>query len=302
MFEYSPPLEPWLDILFKDKDIMVVNKPTGLLSVPGRGPENEDSVLHRVKQQHPKAAAAHRLDMSTTGVIVIPLNPNSHRELSRQFRERETEKHYLAWVWGEPEAESGQVDLPLCVDWPNRPKQKVDHEEGRHALTLWEKLKVENGNSLIKLTPITGRSHQLRVHMLELGHPILGDNLYAHPDALAAAPHLYLHAAMLTISHPRSGEADDLRGAGSFPGLIPQIAEIKKPPSRDGGFFIRVRREYRSCFPEKRWPMSVQPALIALRFAAASAQLRPLGSAVSWPDWPSSEQNQTTHLQNLIYP
>jgi tRNA pseudouridine32 synthase/23S rRNA pseudouridine746 synthase len=170
-----------------------------------------------VKQQHPKAAAAHRLDMSTTGVIVIPLNPNSHRELSRQFRERETEKHYLAWVWGEPEAESGQVDLPLCVDWPNRPKQKVDHEEGRHALTLWEKLKVENGNSLIKLTPITGRSHQLRVHMLELGHPILGDNLYAHPDALAAAPHLYLHAAMLTISHPRSGERMTFEAPAPFP-------------------------------------------------------------------------------------
>ncbi|RRA94483.1 bifunctional tRNA pseudouridine(32) synthase/23S rRNA pseudouridine(746) synthase RluA [Aeromonas veronii] len=217
MFEYSPPLEPWLDILFKDKDIMVVNKPTGLLSVPGRGPENEDSVLHRVKQQHPKAAAAHRLDMSTTGVIVIPLSPNSHRELSRQFRERETEKHYLAWVWGEPEAESGQVDLPLCVDWPNRPKQKVDHEEGRHALTLWQKLKVEHGNSLIKLTPITGRSHQLRVHMLELGHPILGDNLYAHPDALAAAPHLYLHAAMLTISHPRSGERMTFEAPAPFP-------------------------------------------------------------------------------------
>lgn len=217
MFEYSPPLEPWLDILFKDKDIMVVNKPTGLLSVPGRGPENEDSVLHRVKQQHPKAAAAHRLDMSTTGVIVIPLNPNSHRELSRQFRERETEKHYLAWVWGEPKATSGQVDLPLCVDWPNRPKQKVDHEEGRHALTLWEKLKVENGNSLIKLTPITGRSHQLRVHMLELGHPILGDNLYAHPDALAAAPHLYLHAASLTISHPRSGERMTFEAPAPFP-------------------------------------------------------------------------------------
>ena len=175
MFEYSPPLEPWLDILFKDKDIMVVNKPTGLLSVPGRGPENEDSVLHRVKQQHPKAAAAHRLDMSTTGVIVSPLTPTSHRELSRQFRERETEKHYLAWVWGEPEADSGQVDLPLCVDWPNRPKQKVDFEEGRHALTLWEELKVQNGNSLIKLTPITGRSHQLRVHMASLGRPIVGD-------------------------------------------------------------------------------------------------------------------------------
>ncbi|MCR6554126.1 pseudouridine synthase, partial [Aeromonas sp. CPF2-S1] len=134
MFVYSPPLEPWLDILFKDKDIMVVNKPTGLLSVPGRGPENEDSVLHRVKQQHPKAAAAHRLDMATTGVLVIPLTPNSHRELSRQFRERETEKHYLAWVWGEPALDAGEVDLPLCVDWPNRPKQKVDFEEGRHAL------------------------------------------------------------------------------------------------------------------------------------------------------------------------
>ncbi|MGL4251535.1 MAG: pseudouridine synthase, partial [Aeromonas sp.] len=162
-------------------------------------------------------AAAHRLDMSTTGVIVIPLNPNSHRELSRQFRERETEKHYLAWVWGEPELDAGEVDLPLCVDWPNRPKQKVDHEEGRHALTLWQKLKVENGNSLIKLTPITGRSHQLRVHMLELGHPILGDNLYAHPDALAAAPHLYLHAAMLTISHPRSGERMTFEAPAPFP-------------------------------------------------------------------------------------
>ncbi|MGL5949752.1 MAG: bifunctional tRNA pseudouridine(32) synthase/23S rRNA pseudouridine(746) synthase RluA [Aeromonas sp.] len=206
MFVYNPPREPWLDILYQDRDIMVINKPTGLLSVPGKGPENEDSAMHRIAQKHPKVAAAHRLDMATTGVMVFPLNPNAHRELSRQFRERETEKHYLAWVWGEPASDSGEINLPLCVDWPNRPKQKVDFVDGRKALTLWQKLKVVDGLSLIKLTPITGRSHQLRVHMLELGHPIVGDNLYAHPEALAAAPHLYLHAAELSLSHPRSGE------------------------------------------------------------------------------------------------
>ncbi|MGL5285425.1 MAG: pseudouridine synthase [Aeromonas sp.] len=217
MIDYHPPKEPWLEILHKDRDIMVVNKPTGLLSVPGRGAEYEDSVLWRVQQEgFPRAAAAHRLDMATSGVIVIPLNPNAHRELSRQFRERETDKHYLAWVWGEMSEESGQVDLPLGVDWPNRPKQKVDFAEGRHALTLWQKLKVDNGCTLVKLTPITGRSHQLRVHMLELGHPILGDNLYAHPQALAAAPHLYLHAAKLAFTHPRSGERVAFEAAPPF--------------------------------------------------------------------------------------
>ena len=208
MFEYSPPLEPWLDILFKDKDIMVVNKPTGLLSVPGRGPENEDSVLHRVKQQHPKAAAAHRLDMSTTGVIVIPLNPNSHRELSRQFRERETEKHYLAWVWGEPEADSGQVDLPLCVDWPNRPRQMVCLERGKPSQTRYEVLArdADQCETRVALTPITGRSHQLRVHMLALGHPMLGDPFYGDADSQARAPRLLLHAAALSLTHPQTGE------------------------------------------------------------------------------------------------
>ena len=218
MIDYNPPKEPWLEILHQDRDIMVVNKPTGLLSVPGRGADYEDSVLWRVQQEgFPRAAASHRLDMATSGVIVVPLTPDAHRELSRQFRERETDKHYLAWVWGEMKDESGQVDLPLCVDWPNRPKQKVDFEEGRHALTLWQKLRVENGNTLVKLTPITGRSHQLRVHMLELGHPILGDNLYAHPEALAAAPHLYLHAARLEISHPRSGERIAFEAPAPFP-------------------------------------------------------------------------------------
>ena len=204
MFVYSPPLEPWLDILFKDKDIMVVNKPTGLLSVPGRGPENEDSVLHRVKQQHPKAAAAHRLDMATTGVLVIPLNPNSHRELSRQFRERETEKHYLAWVWGEPEADSGQVDLPLCVDWPNRPRHQVDFVNGKPSLTRYQLLAydAERDCSRLALTPETGRTHQLRVHMQALGHPILGDPLYASLAVQAKADRLLLHAEFLAFTHP----------------------------------------------------------------------------------------------------
>ncbi len=204
--QYCPPQEPFLDILYQDESLIMLNKPSGLLSVPGRAPENQDSLALRVQSQLPNALTVHRLDMATSGVMVMALNKDVHRALSRQFQERETHKVYYAWVWGEVADEEGEVDLPLICDWPNRPLQVVDFEQGKSALTRWKKLKVEQGHTLVKLLPHTGRSHQLRVHMQAMGHPILGDEFYAGPEALAAAEQLQLHAAELGFTHPVSGE------------------------------------------------------------------------------------------------
>ncbi|MDG9729248.1 bifunctional tRNA pseudouridine(32) synthase/23S rRNA pseudouridine(746) synthase RluA [Ignatzschineria sp. RMDPL8A] len=209
-FYYNPPFEPWLDILYEDDDILVINKPSGLLSVPGKGIDKHDSVMARVQWQHPYAEAAHRLDMATSGVMVIAITKAAERELKRQFRERETGKVYYASVWGHFEQSSGLIDLPLICDWPNRPKQMVSFERGKPAQTLYEVISETHQNhyptTLVKLTPITGRSHQLRVHMLALGHPILGDNFYAHPEAFELAERLLLHAAVLEFTHPISGK------------------------------------------------------------------------------------------------
>lgn len=203
MEPYNPPSEPWLHILYQDAHIMVVNKPSGLLSVPGRLEEHRDSVMTRIQRDFPQAESVHRLDMATSGVIVVALNKAAERELKRQFREREPSKRYVARVWGHPAAEKGVVDLPLICDWPNRPKQKVCFETGKAAQTEYEVLEYAPDNTArVLLKPITGRSHQLRVHMLALGHPILGDRFYAHPEARAMAPRLQLHALMLTITHP----------------------------------------------------------------------------------------------------
>jgi len=205
--QYCPPQEPFLDILYQDESLIMLNKPSGLLSVPGRAPENKDSLALRVQSQFPNALTVHRLDMATSGVMVMALNKDVHRALSRQFQERETHKVYYAWVWGEVAEEEGEVDLPLICDWPNRPLQMVDFEQGKSALTRWQRLKVEQGHTLVKLLPHTGRSHQLRVHMQAMGHPILGDEFYAGPEALAAAGQLQLHAAELGFTHPVSGES-----------------------------------------------------------------------------------------------
>lgn len=202
---YCPPQEPYLEILYEDESLLALNKPSGLLSVPGRAPENQDSLAFRVQQRFPAATVVHRLDMSTSGIMVMALNKTTHRELSRQFQERETRKVYYAWVWGRVAEPEGEVDLPLICDWPNRPLQKVDFEQGKPALTRWQRIKFEPNRSLIKLLPHTGRSHQLRVHMQAIGHPILGDDFYAHPEALNAAQQLQLHAAELTIKHPVTG-------------------------------------------------------------------------------------------------
>jgi len=214
-FIYQPPMEPYLDIVFQDEDIVVLNKSSGLLSVPGRLPEHQDCLQNRVQRVLPTATVVHRLDMATSGIIIMALNKPAHVNISRQFEQRKTNKSYIARVFGHVKEHEGSVDLPLICDWPNRPKQKVDHENGKQSLTHYQVLsyseldakeKNSGESTLVELTPVTGRSHQLRVHMLALGHPILGDRLYAHEQALALSSRLQLHARNLSLAHPVTGE------------------------------------------------------------------------------------------------
>ncbi|KPV95757.1 Ribosomal large subunit pseudouridine synthase A [Pseudoalteromonas sp. P1-9] len=202
LLNYNPPTSPYINILYRDDDLIILNKPSGLLTVPGKALEHKDSLINRVNLVFPTATIVHRLDMATSGIICLALNKATHREISRQFQDRETKKRYIARVYGKLEPETGSVDLPLICDWPNRPKQMVDHERGKPSLTHYEVLSYEEHATRVALTPITGRSHQLRVHMLSLGHVILGDRLYAHDDALAMATRLQLHAQYLSFTHP----------------------------------------------------------------------------------------------------
>ncbi|GAA0780468.1 MULTISPECIES: bifunctional tRNA pseudouridine(32) synthase/23S rRNA pseudouridine(746) synthase RluA [Pseudomonadati] len=215
-FIYQPATEPWLDILHQDKDIIVINKPSGLLSVPGREAQYHDSVFTRVLRDHPNAQIVHRLDMATSGIIVLALRKNAERELKRQFRDRETHKVYFARVAGHMKPSTTSIELPLICDWPNRPKQKVDHLIGKPSTTLIEVISYAKRSTLVKLTPITGRSHQLRVHMMALGHPILGDGFYADALAKRLAPRLLLHAAELSIKHPYSAQPMHFNIAPAF--------------------------------------------------------------------------------------
>lgn len=162
--------------------------------------------MTRVQNDFPTAESVHRLDMATSGVIVVALTKAAERELKRQFREREPKKTYIARVWGHLAQDEGLIDLPLICDWPNRPKQKVCYETGKSAQTEYQVIsRDDDGSTRVKLSPITGRSHQLRVHMLAMGHPILGDGFYAHPEAKAMASRLQLHAQQLCITHPEFG-------------------------------------------------------------------------------------------------
>ena len=207
LIEYNPPQEPWLDLVYRDDYIAVVNKPSGLLSVPGNQPQYYDSAMSRVKEKYGFCEPAHRLDMATSGILLFALSKAADRELKRQFREREPKKYYQALVWGHVEQDHGVVELPLICDWENRPRQKICFERGKRAVTFYDVLqRYPNNTTRVKLTPITGRSHQLRLHMLALGHPILGDKFYAHPQAKALSPRLCLHAESLQIQHPITGE------------------------------------------------------------------------------------------------
>lgn len=195
-----------LETLYSDEAIVVVSKPTLLLAVPGRGADKQDCVVSRLATLYPGIREVHRLDWETSGLMLLARTREAHSELSRQFREREVTKRYIAVIHGELALGEGEVDLPLCCDWPNRPRQMVDTEQGKPSLTRWRRVAVANGCSRVELTPVTGRSHQLRVHMLAIGHPILGDRLYANGEALAMAGRLLLHAAHLGFHHPLTGE------------------------------------------------------------------------------------------------
>lgn len=203
-FIYSPPTQPYLDIIYQDQQLVVFNKPSGLLTVPGKALEHKDSLEYRARLVWPEIRLVHRLDMATSGIVIMALTAESQRQLNWQFQLRQTKKHYIAKVWGHLTANNGTIDLPLICDWPNRPKQKVCYEHGKPSLTHYQVISQEQDSSRIMLTPVTGRSHQLRVHMQWLGHPILGDKFYAHQEAFITAKRLQLHAESLTISHPES--------------------------------------------------------------------------------------------------
>lgn len=194
-----------IGLLYRDQDLLIVDKPTLLLSVPGRHPLNQDCLLLRLSKRYPGVNAVHRLDLDTSGIMVVPRHRSALSSLARQFQERLIEKTYVARVAGRVKDDRGVIDLPLTADWPNRPRQKVCQLTGKSAITQWRVLSRTNQSSLLELTPVTGRSHQLRVHMNEIGHPILGCDFYAPDVALQAAPRLLLHATSLRFRHPRSG-------------------------------------------------------------------------------------------------
>jgi len=204
-FVYDPPCDPWLEVLHHDEDLLVLSKPSGLLSVAGKSPRHSDCLEARVVARFANATVVHRLDRGTSGVLVMALNPAAHRHLGLQFERRMTKKTYIARVAGIVTQDCGEIDLPLRCDWYNRPKQMADRMLGRHALTRWQVIKRETNATRMMLHPVTGRSHQIRVHMREFGHPILGDGFYAPPAQATAAPRLQLHAQSLTLFHPANG-------------------------------------------------------------------------------------------------
>ncbi len=219
-FTYLPVVQTGLHILHFDDDILVLNKPSGLLSVPGKDPENFDCVEHRSRKQFVQARIVHRLDMATSGLMVMALNASAHRHLGLQFERRHVKKEYLARVGGNVRWPKGVISLPMRCDWPNRPVQMVDYQHGRQAETTFEVISRDGETSLLRLFPETGRSHQLRLHLAELGHPILGDSFYADDKFWKKSARLLLHACRISFHHPCGGrmmmfESDvDFREAG----------------------------------------------------------------------------------------
>ena len=211
------PTKALLDIIYLDDALLAVNKPAGLLTVPGRGPDKQDCLSSRVQKVFPDALVAHRLDMATSGLVLFPRGVNLQRYFSRMFRMHEVQKHYEAIVEGKLSRDFGEVDLPIIVDWPNRPLRKIDNNIGKPSLTRFRLLEYDKcaHTSRVELEPVTGRTHQLRVHMAAVGHPIKGDALYGKTTG-NASERLLLHAYRLSFIHPIKGEVLDLLCETSF--------------------------------------------------------------------------------------
>lgn len=207
-----------LDILYLDEDLLIANKPAGLLCVPGKGPEKQDCLFNRALKFNPNARIAHRLDQGTSGIVMFPLNYLTLKNLTHKFEAREIHKRYVAIVEGLVAEDQGEIKLPLICDWPNRPLQKVCFDHGKSAHTRYQVLErnVENNTTRVLLEPVSGRTHQLRVHMLSLGHPMLGDGLYAPEPVLAKASRLLLHAQELWLDHPITGVEVRIKAPAAF--------------------------------------------------------------------------------------
>ncbi|MEO1080480.1 MAG: RluA family pseudouridine synthase [Pseudomonadota bacterium] len=190
--------------MYADSQLLLIEKPDLLLSVPGRHPLNRDCMISRLQQDYDDALVVHRLDLDTSGVMLVARGKAVQCALSKLFQERKVDKRYRAWVAGEVSDESGSIELPIARDWINRPRQKICEASGKSALTHYRVLERRDGRSLLSLTPVTGRSHQLRIHCREIGHPILGCDLYAPPAVLGAAPRLMLHATRIAFRHPET--------------------------------------------------------------------------------------------------
>ncbi|NML84967.1 pseudouridine synthase [Polaromonas sp.] len=211
------------ELVYADNSLLVLNKPSGLLAVPGRGEDKQDCLSRRVQSVHPDALVVHRLDMATSGLMLMARGLTMQRELSQMFERREVHKRYLAVVHGclvpatGPDG-WGLIDLPIAVDWPRRPLRIIDAAHGKPSQTRWRVLKFDEvtRSTRVELEPLTGRSHQLRVHLQALGHPILGDALYAPEAVQASASRLLLHACSLQFLHPLESSMMALQSAASF--------------------------------------------------------------------------------------
>lgn len=203
---YNPPLEPYITVIYRDADILVLDKPSGLLSVPGRDPALSDSLARRVQKQYPQALMIHRLDKDTSGVVLMSLNRKAHAKIAAQFENRTTQKSYIAVVWGNVKEDEGLIDLPLAINPDHKPRHHVDYIHGKPAQTRWQVVERSANVTRLRLFPLTGRTHQLRVHMKAIGHVMLGDEFYADGDALGASDRLMLHAEELGFRHPEGHE------------------------------------------------------------------------------------------------
>ena len=222
------PLGLPFELIFEDSALLVFNKPSGLLSVPGKGPEKADCLRTRVQQVYPEALTVHRLDMSTSGILLMARSAELHRKLSIAFQDREVHKRYVAVVDGQIRDEGmllgddpatwRLIDLPIATDWINRPLQKIDMQDGKLSQTHYKIIRYDaaNDTTRLELAPVTGRTHQLRVHLQSIGHPILGDHLYASPEVMAKSARLLLHASQLTFAHPITGEMLELHCEAPF--------------------------------------------------------------------------------------